>query len=152
MREYGYEEFAADAKVLAGKLSDFGADGIVFIARGGATLAHFLAMNTGIRKMYAINTYSYEGQKKLGTPVVDELPSLAGASKIIVADEIVDTGETLKVVVEKLKAAYPKVEFKTATLFQRQSAVIKADYYLHLTNEWVEFFWERDGGEAVAKY
>ena len=150
MREYGYNEFAADAKVLSGRLADFGADGIVFIARGGATLAHFLAMNTGIRKMYAINTCSYEGQKKLGTPVVDELPSLAGASKIIVADEIVDTGETLKVVMEKLQASYPLVEFKTAALFQRQRAVVKADYYLHLTDEWVEFFWERDGGEAVA--
>ncbi len=149
MREYGYGEFAADARELSNRLSEFGADGILFVARGGATLAHFIAMNTGIRKMYAVNTYSYDGQIKLGTPVVDELPSLTGVSKIIVADEIVDTGETLKVVVEKLKAAYPKVEFKTAALFQRQSAVIKADYYLHLTDEWVEFFWEKVGGEAV---
>ncbi len=147
MREYGYGEFAADARELSNRLSEFGADGILFVARGGATLAHFIAMNTGIRKMYAVNTYSYDGQIKLGTPVVDELPSLTGASKIIVADEIVDTGETLKVVVEKLKVAYPKVEFKTAALFQRQSAVVKADYYLHLTDEWVEFFWERDGGK-----
>ncbi len=149
MREYGYGEFAADARELSNRLSEFGADGILFVARGGATLAHFIAMNTGIRKMYAVNTYSYDGQIKLGTPVVDELPSLTGASKIIVADEIVDTGETLKVVAEKLKAAYPEVEFKPAALFQRQSAVIKADYYLHLTDEWVEFFWEKDGGEAV---
>lgn len=145
MREYGYGEFAADARELSNRLGEFGADGILFVARGGATLAHFIAMNTGVRKMYAVNTYSYDGQTKLGTPVVDELPSLTGASKIIVADEIVDTGETLKVVAEKLKAAYPEVEFKTAALFQRQSAVIKADYYLHLTDEWVEFFWERDG-------
>lgn len=145
MRKYGYDEFAKDMKALGAKVADFEAEGILFIARGGTTMAHFLAMNTGIRKMYAVNTRSYEGQKKLGAPMVDELPSLTGASKIMVADEIVDTGETLKVVVEKLKAAYPKVEFKTVSLFQRESAVIKADYYLHLTDEWVEFFWEKDG-------
>mgnify|MGYP000019228710 FL=1 len=149
MRVYGYDEFAADTKELSGRLSDFGADGIVFIARGGATLAHFIAMNTGVRKMYALNTASYEGQTKLGAPVVDELPNLGNAKKIIVVDEIVDTGETLKVVMKKLQASYPLVEFKTAALFQRESAVIKADYYLHLTDEWVEFFWERDGGEGI---
>lgn len=147
MREYGYDEFTKDVKVLSKRLESFGAEGILFVARGGATLAHFLAMNTGVRKMYALNTHSYDGQKKLGAPVVGELPSLEGASKIIVADEIVDTGETLKIVMEKLQAAYPFVEFKTAALFQRESAVIKADCYLHLTDEWVEFFWERDVGE-----
>lgn len=142
MREYGYDEFAKDAKELSARVADFGADGILFVARGGATLAHFLAMNTGIRKMYVINTQSYEGQTKLGAPIVDELPSLTGASKVIVADEIVDTGETLKMVMEKLKAAYPNIEFKTVALFQRESAAVKADCYLHLTDEWVEFFWE----------
>ena len=74
MRVYGYDEFAADTKELSGRLSDFGADGIVFIARGGATLAHFIAMNTGVRKMYALNTASYEGQTKLGAPVVYTAP------------------------------------------------------------------------------
>jgi xanthine phosphoribosyltransferase len=150
MREYGYGEFVTDARELSNRLSEFGVDGVLFIARGGATLAHFIAMNTGVRKMYALNTYSYDGQTKLGTPIVDELPNLSGASRIIVVDEIVDTGETLKIVVEKLKTAYPEVEFKTAALFQRQSAVVKADYYLHLTDEWVEFFWEKDGGESMA--
>ncbi len=149
MRKYGYDEFAGDIKKLAGMVAEFEADGILFIARGGATMAHFLAMHTGVRKMYAINTQSYEGQTKLGAPIVGELPNLADANKIIVADEIVDSGETLKAVLEKLQAAYPTKSFKTVSLFQRESAVVKADYYLHLTDEWVEFFWERDGGESV---
>lgn len=149
MRGYRYDEFAADTKELSARLGVFGGEAIVFVARGGATLAHFVAMNTGIRKMYAINTRSYEGQTKLGSPVVDELPNLTGIGKIIVVDEIVDTGETLKTVMERLRAAYPDTEFVTASLFQRESAAVKADYYLHLTDEWVEFFWERDGGEAV---
>jgi xanthine phosphoribosyltransferase len=149
VREYGYDEFATDMRVLADKVTDFKADAILFVARGGATMAHFLAMHTGIRKMYAVNTRSYEGQTKLGTPIVDELPNLVGANKVIVADEIVDTGETLKIVIEKLQTAYPNVEFKTVALFQRESAAVKADCYLHLTDEWVEFFWERDGGEIL---
>jgi xanthine phosphoribosyltransferase len=148
LREYGYTEFASDMKELAGKVKSFEAEGILFIARGGATMAHFLAMNLGIRKMYTINTLSYEGQTKLGAPVVSELPNLSDVDKIIVADEIVDSGETLKAVLEKLQAAYPNKSFKTVSLFQRESAVVKADYYLHLTDEWVEFFWERDGGES----
>ncbi len=148
MRKYGYDEFAGDIKKLAKMVAEFEADGILFIARGGATMAHFLAMHTGVRKMYAINTFSYEGQTKLGTPIVGELPNLTDADKIIVADEIVDSGETLKAVLEKLQAAYPDKSFVSASIFQRQTAVIQADYYLHLTDEWVEFFWERDGGEA----
>jgi xanthine phosphoribosyltransferase len=150
LRKYGYDEFAHDIKKLAEGVVEFEAEGILFIARGGATMAHFLAMNLGVRKMYAINTRSYEGQTKLGAPIVGELPNLSGADKIIVADEIVDSGETLKAVLEKLQAAYPDKSFKTVSLFQRESAAIKADSYLHLTDEWVEFFWERDGGEAVA--
>ena len=88
MRVYGYDEFAVDTKELSGRLSDFGADGIVFIARGGATLAHFIAMNTGVRKMYALNTASYEGQTKLGAPTdfevtVRNLKISAGAGFIV---------------------------------------------------------------------
>ena len=147
MREYGYTEFASDMKELAGMVKSFEAEGILFIARGGATMAHFLAMNLGVRKMYAINTLSYDGQTKLGAPIVGELPNLSDVDKIIVADEIVDSGETLKAVLEKLQAAYPSKSFKTVSLFQRESAVVKADCYLHLTDEWVEFFWERDGEE-----
>ncbi len=143
MREYGYEEFAVDAKKLSSMVSDFEADGILFIARGGATLAHFVAMNTGIRKMYAVNTVSYDGQTKLGAPIVGELPNIGEAKRVIVIDEIVDSGETLKVVMEKLRALFDDTEFRTASLFQRESAVVKADYYLHLTDEWVEFFWEK---------
>lgn len=143
VREYGYDEFAGDIEKLAKMVAEFGADGILFIARGGATMAHFLAMHTGVRKMYAINTSSYEGRTKLGAPIVGELPNLSNVDKIIVADEIVDTGETLKAVVEKLQAAYPAKSIKTVSLFQRESASVKADCYLHLTDEWVEFFWEK---------
>jgi xanthine phosphoribosyltransferase len=148
LRKYYYEEFVSDMAALADKVLSFGADGILFIARGGATMAHFLAMRLGVCNMYALNAHSYDGQTKLGSPIIKELPNIKGCKKVIIADEIVDSGETLKAVQEALKAAYPKIEFKSVALFQRENAVVRADHVIHLTDEWVEFFWERDGGEA----
>ncbi len=148
MRKYYYEEFVSDIALLAKKVGSFGADGIVFIARGGATMAHFLAMRLGVRNMYALNAHSYEGQIKLGSPVIKELPNIEGCKKVVIVDEIVDSGETLKAVSEALNVAYPDTEFRSVALFQRKSAVVQADHVIHLTDEWVEFFWERDGGEA----
>lgn len=144
MREYGYDEFCNDTRELAKMLDGFCAEGIVFVARGGATLAHFLAMGLDIRKMYAVNTHSYEGQKKLKTPVVDRLPLLEGARRVIVADEIVDSGETLQIVMQKLRESYPQTEFRSVALFQKMTASVRADLYVHESDEWVDFFWERD--------
>lgn len=142
LRKYEFEEFERDIKELTQKLACFEADAIVFVARGGATMAHFLALNLDIRKIYSINAVSYEGQTKIGTPAIEEAPNLSLIRKALVVDEIVDTGETLQAVLKKLQDAYPDKEFKSVSLFQRERAVIKADVYLHLTSEWVWFFWE----------
>ena len=143
MRRYEYEEFVRDIKILAAKTSGFHPDVIAFIARGGATMAHFLACSLDVRTMRVINAVSYEGDKKLGAPMIDLNVGLEGAKKVLVVDEIVDTGETLKAVMDALKIAYPDAQFASASLFQRESAIIKADYFISFSDEWIEFFWER---------
>lgn len=144
MKQYEYGEFIDDVSRLCEMVAPVDADAIVFVARGGATLAHFMAVRLGIRSMYAINTRSYEGKEKCTAPIIEELPSLKNASNILLVDEIVDSGETLREVKKILQQANPHIACTSVALFQRENACIKADISLHITDEWVEFFWEQN--------
>ena len=43
-----------------------------------------------------------------------------------------------------LKIHYPNIEFKVASLFYKDTAIIKPDYSVNKTDTWIEFFWEVD--------
>ena len=58
MQYYSYEMFREDMKELVDKI-DFNPDGIVAIARGGLTMAHFLGIALDLRRIYTINATSF---------------------------------------------------------------------------------------------
>ncbi len=145
MLYYGYDEFLKDMKTIKTKLADKNIDGIIFAIRGGATMAHFLAEAMNIKSVYALNVHSYDGQTKLGTPIISNLPTLPSSHKTVaIVDEIVDSGETMALILDKLKHTYPDINFVTATTFQKKTAVMQADIFAKYCDEWVEFFWEKD--------
>ena len=72
----------------------------------------------------------------------NQLQFSLGHSGII--DDIVDSGETMKEILFILKEKFPNIEFKIATLFYKNTALIKPDFSVREANEWIDFFWEVD--------
>lgn len=143
MKRYSYDEFYADVLKLSELLSGKNFDAIVFAARGGSFLAAALAYKLNVRTMYAINCAGYNGTTKNSRVELSKLPSIEACHKnLLFVDEIVDSGETLEAILREMKTEYKDTNIYSVALFQRPTAKISADLFLHNTNEWIEFFWE----------
>ena len=142
-RYYKYEEFVKDVKNIGDKISDE-VDTIVGISRGGLTFSHFLAEYLNIRKLFSISAISYNKKEKLENMNIFGVPNLKKSKKVLIVDDISDSGRTLKEVVAKLKMVYPDIEFETATIFYGKNSIFKPDFYVYKSDEWVEFFWSED--------
>ncbi len=140
---YGYNEFIKDSKDLTQKI-DWGFDTIIGIARGGLTLSHLLGEFYNIRQVYAINTIGYENTQKLEKTKIFNLPNLENAKNVLIVDDIVDSGDTLSLVLAILIKEYPCVTFKSASLFYKPTACIKPNWYAQEANVWIDFFWTVD--------
>lgn len=141
---YDYPTFVEDIKVLAEKCREFQPDAIVAVARGGVTPAHFLATALDVRMLFSLVATHYDGTEKMEEVALYHLPTLHDVSRVLVVDEIVDTGETMEKVLAELGKAYPALSFKSAALFQKKEAVHQAHYWLKEPADWIDFFWTRD--------
>lgn len=140
---YSYNEFREDLKVLTQKI-DYEFDTIIAIARGGLSMAQLLGEYYNIRKVYSLNTIGYDGDKKLANTEIFNIPNLDDSQKILIVDDIVDTGDTLVLTLNKLKELYPTKEFKTASIFHKPSATIQPNFCVKEARDWIEFFWSED--------
>ncbi|MDH7477961.1 MAG: phosphoribosyltransferase family protein, partial [Candidatus Bathyarchaeota archaeon] len=61
--------------------------------------------------------------------------------RVLVVDEIADTGQSLKLVKEHIVKQGAK-EVKIATVYYKPWSIIKPDYYEKETSRWVVFPWE----------
>ncbi len=141
--DYPYENFLTDTKILTQKI-EWEFDTIIAIARGGLSLAQLLGEYYDLRAVYSINTIGYEDTQKLASVQVFNLPQLQDAKRVLIVDDIVDSGDTLIEVLKVLSEAYPYVTFKTASLFYKKSAKIAPNWYVKEAKEWVDFFWTVD--------
>ena len=124
------------------EVKNYTPDTLLAIARGGMTLTHFLAERLNIRDVYALNAISYINEKKLGKPKIFNIPDLATRKKVLIIDDISDSGETLYDTLEILKKRYPSTEFKTLTLFYKEKTKLIPDITLKKTDKWIVFFWD----------
>jgi xanthine phosphoribosyltransferase len=143
VRFYSYSEFVNDVKRLK-EIVDKDFDAVIAVARGGLTLSHFLAEAMEIRNVFSINSIGYEDKKKLENVEVFNIPKLDSEKKILVVDDIVDSGDTIKEVLKKLKEEYSDKIFLSATIFYKNGAIVKPDFFIKRTDEWIEFFWTKD--------
>jgi len=139
---YNYEEFLDDVKILSKNIKNYNPDCLIAIARGGLTLAHFLGESLNLRDIYTINSIHYEGEKKLDTFIIKNIPDLSSHKKILLIDDISDTGETLKEIISILKTKYPQIEIKTATIFYKKDSLVIPDFKVRIAKNWIVFFWE----------
>jgi hypothetical protein len=121
----------------------FQPDLILAIARGGLIIAASLGYALGVKNTWTLNVEFYTGvDERLDLPIilppVPELVDLEGA-KVLVADDVADTGATLKLVKE---FCGPRVgQIRIATLYEKPRSVVKCDYVWRRTDSWIVFPW-----------
>lgn len=140
---YPYEEFKDDLKILTGKI-DQNFDAILGIARGGLSMAQLLGEYYDLREVYSINTIGYEDTHKNEYVEIFNIPELKSATKVLIVDDIVDSGDTLVEVLAVLNAKYPNITFITASLFYKKTAKITPTWYVKEPKGWIDFFWSVD--------
>ncbi|MDO7252430.1 phosphoribosyltransferase [Helicobacter cappadocius] len=145
---YSYADFLEDLKALRTKVEkNIGIpDAIVCIARGGMVMSHMLSLAWNLRSIYTLNAISYSDQNVQSSLIIENMPNIKPEhKKILVVDEIVDSGKSLEEILQKLRSGNPQAEFYSAVIFQRTNAKIFADFYVKPPSlEWIDFFWEVD--------
>ena len=140
---YSYDEFAIDVKKMAKEIKDeFNPEVILAIARGGLTLGHSLAVALENRNLFTLNSIHYEDTNKLDTINIFNVPDLSDYKKILLVDDIIDSGESMVEIKRELLKSYPDLEIKIATVFYKQKALLLPEFKVKEAHDWVEFFWD----------
>ena len=126
--------------------SGFRPDMILAIARGGLFAAGSLGYALSVKNLYVMNLEFYAGvDERLDMPVMlppymDKI-DLTGA-KVLVADDVADTGQTLKAVHEFCQDVVG--ESRTAVLYEKSHSLVKCDYIWKRTDQWINFPWSTE--------
>lgn len=111
-------------------------DIIVAIGRGGLTFGHLLSDFLRI-PICSITIQSYTDIQEQGEVHITEgLSSSIENKRVLLVDDIADTGTTLKRAVLYLKTFKPK-NITTATLFYKPHSTVRPDYFAKLTKQWI---------------
>lgn len=144
MKYYSYENFKTDTNKLLHEVKGFEPEVIVGIARGGLTLSHAIAEGLDIRKVQTIRTELYDNTTKRDNLSIYGDCSFDGVKKVLVVDDISDSGDTLVAVMKHFESQFGEVEFKAATLFYKQTSLYEPHYWINYADDWIDFFWESD--------
>ena len=140
---YSYDEFAVDAKKMAKQIkNEFDPEVILAVARGGLTLGHSLAVALENRNLFTLNSIHYEDTNKLDTIQIFNVPDLSRYTKILLVDDIIDSGESMVEIKRELLKRYPNLDIKIATVFYKEKALLLPEFKVKEAHDWVEFFWD----------
>lgn len=124
---------------LAGAVvrSDYVPEVVVAVSRGGLVPARIVSDVAGVDDVYSIKASLWGVGGKVSDDVLlhrTELP--VGGRKVLVVDDVVDSGLTLTKVVEYVKLFKP-VDVRTAVLHVKPSSKYLPDYYVSKLDVWV---------------
>jgi hypoxanthine phosphoribosyltransferase len=143
-----WEAFGVASRDLAHTVADSGyrPDVVVAVARGGLTVAGALAYALGVKNCGTMNVEFYtDVDERLDVPVVLppslDMVDVAGL-RVLVADDVADTGHTLRLVREVLLQHV--AEARTAVLYHKPRSVVRPDYTWRETDLWIDFPWSAE--------
>jgi len=128
----------------------FGPEIIVGVSRGGWPPARVMSDLLENPKLANVAAEFYVGVAETkGKPVITQPVSVSVKDKkVLVVDDVADTGESLRLVQSYLENQGAK-EVKTATIYYKPWSTMVPDYYEKETRSWIIFPWERK--ETVRK-
>ena len=139
-----WDQFHRDARALAWRLAGSGPfDAIVAITRGGLVPAAIVARELDVRVIETIgivtrHDYKTMGELRVIKTIAPEIARLDQDARILVVDDLVDTGATMKVVRELLPKAH------VATVYAKPLGRPLVDTFITEVSQdtWIYFPWD----------
>ncbi len=123
------------------KASGFKFDLIVGVLRGGVIPAVYLSDFLGDHNIYAIRLRSYTGiGENEQLDVVQPLNIGLHGKKVLLVDDVADTGKSLNAALEHLKGKGAQ-EVKVACLHYKPWSKTKPDFFVEQTTAWIIYPW-----------
>ena len=141
----GWELFGTAARELAEMVA---ADGyetemILSIARGGLLVGGALGYALDVKNVYTMNVEYYTGvDERLEVPrILPPAPDFVDLddARILIADDVADTGNTLRSVQEFCEGKVGEV--RVAVLYEKPASLVACDYVWRRTDRWINFPW-----------
>jgi hypoxanthine phosphoribosyltransferase len=133
-----WSEYHSLAQKLAATILDNGtrADEIVAIARGGLTLGHLLSDFLRI-PICSITIQSYTDIQRQGkVQITAGLNNHIRDKKILLVDDIADSGKTLERATKYLEGFHP-ASITIVTMFYKPHSTVRPDYFAKQTSRWI---------------
>ena len=130
---------------LAQQIADaqYHPDIILAIARGGFFAAGSLGYALSVKNVYTMNVEYYTGvDERLEVPrILPPAPDFVDLNdaRILIADDVADTGHTLESVQEFCAGKVGEV--RMAVLYEKPHTVVTCDYVWRRTDRWIDFPW-----------
>ena len=140
-----WAEFGVASRALAGQIVDDGYDPdvVLSIARGGMLVGAALGYALDVKNTWTMNVEFYTGvDERLDVPMIlPPVPELVDlqAERMLIADDVADTGETLRLV--KDFCAGKVAEVRCAVLYEKSRSIVRCEYVWRRTDLWIDFPW-----------
>jgi len=136
-----YDMFLSQAQKIS--TQNFRVDIVVGVARGGLVPARILTdlLETPELATIQISFYQNIDQPALKPILKQALTVPIEGKKVLLVDDIADTGESLKLAQTYLRQQ-DVLETKTATLYLKPQSITTPDFYEKRTSAWVVFPWD----------
>jgi len=140
-----WETFGVACRELA---LDIAADGfrpdiVLAIARGGLFVAGALGYALDVKNLHVMNVEFYTGvDQRLDLPVMlPPVPNVVDltSKKVLIADDVADTGATLKLVRDFCLDHVAEV--RSAVVYEKPHSTVKCEYVWRHTDKWINFPW-----------
>ena len=142
----GWEEAADLSRTLAYKIRNSGycPDIVIAIGRGGYVPARVVCDYMLHEKLTSIKIehWGIAAEKKEKVTVVFPLSTDISDLKVLVIDDVTDTGETLEAAVDYINSLGPS-EIRTGVLHHKDCSVYEPDFYAKYVEkwEWIVYPW-----------
>ncbi len=127
----------------------FKPDLIIGISRGGLVPARILSDILGNRELYVIRIgfYTEAGKITKEPKILQDIPIDVYGKKILLIDDISDTGGSFRTAVAHLETRGASV-IKTASLHLKSTSSFKPDFFIYTTDSWIIYPWEKHEFES----
>jgi uncharacterized protein len=143
-----WHDLGTGARELAQAIAGDGyrPDLILGIARGGLLVCGSLGYALGVKNTFTMNVEFYTGvDERLDIPMIlPPVPDLVDFAefKVLIADDVADTGATLELVQEF--CAGKVAEVRCAVLYEKPRSTVKCEYVWRRTDRWITFPWSAE--------
>jgi len=145
MLRLSWQEMADAVEKLGVQVIDSGfkPDHLIGITLGGLVPLMLLGKQLKNRNVLTIGAQSYDKDIKRELEILHLPDADLSGKRVLLIDEIADSGDTLKAITAILYERYKVAELKTAVVICKDHSAFKPDFSVISTTEWVVFPWEK---------